>query len=50
MKYVLGAGAVLAALGTAAYFYIQHADGVAAEEAKANAAKEDASATPDSNI
>ena len=48
MKYVLGAGAVLAALGTAAYFYIQHADGVAAEEAKA--AKEETAATPESNI
>jgi hypothetical protein len=50
MKYVLGAGAVIAALGTAAYLYLQHVDGVAAEQAKANAAGAEPDATPESNI
>lgn len=36
MKYVIGATAVLAAIGTAAYFYLQDKDADAYDERKAN--------------
>lgn len=42
MKYVLGTVAVIAAVGTAAYFYMQDKDGQAAE---AKAAAPDAEET-----
>ena len=38
MKYVIGAGAVLVAIGTAAYFYLQDKDGQAAEDRAAEKA------------
>ena len=42
MKYVIGATAVLAAVGTAVYFYMQDKDGQAAEaQAEAQQAASD---------
>lgn len=40
MKYILGATAVIAAIGTAAYFYLQDKDGQAAEERAGSKAAE----------
>lgn len=48
MKYVIGAAAVVAAIGTAAYFYLQDKDGQAAE-AQAEATV-DETVTPETNI
>lgn len=52
MKYVIGATAVLAAIGTAAYFYLQDKDGQAAEaQAENQQATDDmASDEPAANI
>ncbi len=47
MRYVLGTAALLAAIGTAAYFYMQDQDGQAAE-AKADAPE--ATPEPETNI
>lgn len=50
MKYVIGATAVLAAIGTAAYFYLQDKDADAYDEQKANKAEAAADAVEEPTI
>lgn len=47
MKYVLGTGAILVAIGAAAYFYVKQMDEVTPE---AESTEEPAEATPGTNI
>lgn len=48
MKYVLGATAVLAAIGAGVYFYMQNEDGKAAED-QANQAGGESTAEPEAS-